>query len=460
MSVADEKTRPAADKRGSGDAAQSEPPVIVPAEAYISPEYAKAEDQKLWGKVWQVACRVEEIPNVGDYVTYDIVEESIIVVRNAPDKISAYYNVCAHRGRNLTDGCGHTKRFACKFHGWKWDLNGENVEVVSRDDWGDSLSADNLRLKQVKVDTWGGYVFINMDPNAEPLRDYLARAADLLDPFQIEKMRYRWRQWLHFPCNWKVAIEAFMEGYHVLGTHPQLTRIGGAKPTWSKAHGRHGVFGTVSTGGGVGGAASGAAGTMDMRKGLAASINEIWETVNASTTQTIVNAANRLVDELPEGTPPEKVAGHLMMSAVRDDAARGVDWPKIDPETFKEAGVGWNIFPNTMILQGPTFVLGYRARPNGVDPNSCIFEVYTLDRFPEGQEPKPENVYQPEMTEENWRKVLMQDFSNMAHVQRGLKSRGFDGARPSPKQEMIVMNFHRHLAAYMGTGAPKPAGKG
>lgn len=429
---------------------------VIGNEAYVSEAYARAESDKLWGKVWQVACRVEEIPKVGDYVTYDILDESIIVVRSAADKISAYYNVCAHRGRNLTEGCGHTKRFVCKFHGWKWNLDGENAEVVCREDWGDTLTADNLRLTQVKVDTWGGYVFINMDPNAEPLRDYLGVAASLLDPFEIEKMRYRWRQWLHFPCNWKVALEAFMEGYHVLGTHPQLTRIGGVKPTWSKAYGRHGVFGTTSTGGGVGGAASGAAGTTDMRKGLAQSINEIWETVNASTTQTIVNAANRLVDELPEGTPPDKVAAHLMMSAVKDDAARGVMWPKIDSETFKEAGTGWNIFPNTMILQGPTFVLGYRARPHGYDPNSCIFEVYTLDRFPEGQEPKTENVYQPDQTEEKWRKVLMQDFANMEFVQRGLKSRGFKGIRPSPKQEGIVLNFHRQLARYMGTGAPEP----
>jgi nitrite reductase/ring-hydroxylating ferredoxin subunit len=430
---------------------------IIGNEAYVSEEYARAENDKLWGKVWQVACRVEEIPRVGDFVTYDILDESIIVVRSAPDKISAYYNVCAHRGRNLTEGCGHTKRFVCRFHGWQWNLDGESAEVVCREDWGDTLNADKLRLTDVKVDTWGGYVFINMDPKAEPLRDYLGVAASLLDPFEIEKMRYRWRQWLYFPCNWKVAIEAFMEGYHVLGTHPQLTLIGGAKMTWSKAYGRHGVFGAMSTGGGVGGAASGAMGVADMRKGLAESVNEIWETVNASTTQTIVNAANRLVDELPENTPPDKVAAHLMMSAVKDDAARGVIWPKIDPEVFKEAGTGWSVFPNTMILQGPTFVLGYRARPNGNDPNSCVFEVYTLDRFPEGQEPKPENIYQPDQTEEKWRKVLMQDFSNMEAVQRGLKSRGFKGIRPSPKQEAIVLNFHRQLAQYMGAGEPKPA---
>lgn len=428
---------------------------IIGTEAYLSEAYARAENERLWGKVWQVACRVEEIPNVGDYVTYDILDESIIVVRTAKDRISAYYNVCLHRGRNLTEGCGHTKRFVCRFHGWKWNLDGENVEVHWREDYGDALNQDELRLRQIKVDCWGGYAFVNMDPDCEPLRSYLEPAASKLDPFEIEKMRFRWRQWLYFPCNWKTALEAFMEGYHVAGTHPQLTRIGGAKHSWSKGFGPHGVFGVVTSG--FGGAAAGATGALDMRKAIAESVNELWETVNATTTQTIVNAANRLVDELPLDTAPEKVSMHLMMSAMRDDAARGVVWPKIEPQQFQDAGIGWSIFPNTMILQGPTFVLGYRARPNGYNPNSCIFEVYALDRYPEGQEPKTQNVFLPDMTEANWRKILMQDFGNMAFVQRGMKSRGFPGARPNPREERVVINFHETLAKFMGTGAPTPS---
>src|SRR4051812_6789065 len=93
-------------------------PVAIGTEAYFSQSYARAENEKLWGKVWQVACREEEIPKVGDYVTYDILGESIIVVRTAPDRIAAYYNVCLHRGRRLTDGCGRAQKFVCRFHGW------------------------------------------------------------------------------------------------------------------------------------------------------------------------------------------------------------------------------------------------------------------------------------------------------------------------------------------------------
>lgn len=433
----------------------TERPVVIGVEPYVSEVYARAEDDRLWAKVWQVACREEEIPKVGDYVTYDVFEESIIVVRVAPDRIAAYYNVCLHRGRRLTSGCGHTKRFVCRFHGWKWDLEGNNVEALAREDWEGALSDESLRMKQVKIDTWGGWVFVSMDPDAESLRDYLGVAAEMLDPFELDRMRYRWRQWLTFPCNWKVAIEAFVEGYHVPGTHPQLTKYG-AKSTWSQAHGRHSVFGPGAAQKGFGGASGGAGEATDMRVALAEVLGQLWEEVNATTTQTIVDVANRLVDELPADTPPQQVQIHLMTEAAKADAARGVFWPRIDPAHFAKAGTVWHLFPNTVVIQGPTFALCYRARPKGADPNSCIFEVYVIERYPEGAEPKPENRFVPIEDEAAWRKVLGQDFANMEAVQQGIKSRGFPGPRPNPVQERGVTNFHRVLAEYMGTGAPVP----
>lgn len=433
----------------------TERPNVVGIEAYVSESYARAENDKLWGKVWQIACREEELRKTGDFVTYDILDESIIVTRVADDRLAAYYNVCQHRGRRLAEGCGHARRFVCRFHGWKWNLEGENVEALAREDWEGTLTDDNIRLQQVRIDTWGGWVWINMDPDAAPLRDWLGTAAEMLDPFELDHMRYRWRQWLTFPSNWKVAIEAFVEGYHVSGTHPQLTKYG-AKSTWSAAHGPHSVFGPAAQKG-FGGASGGISkDDIDMRVALHDVVSQLWEEVNATTTQTIVNAAARLVDELPEGTPPMEVQAHLMMQAAKDDAARGVSWPRIDPAHFAKAGTVWHLFPNTVVIQGPTFALCYRARPKGYDPDSCIFEVYVLERFPEGDEPRPDNVFVPIEDEAAWRKVLGQDFSNMEAVQQGLKSRGFRGPRPNPVQERGVTNFHRMLAEYMGTGAPVP----
>ena len=162
-------------------------PVTYGVEPFISESYARAEREKLWGKVWQHACRVEELRNVGDYVTYDILDDTILIVRSEPEKISAFYNVCAHRGRRLMDGCGHATQFRCKYHAWRYNLKGENIHVLDKADWNGALTAERLRLPEVKVDTWGGWVWVNMDPNCEPLRNYLEPAAGMLDPFRARE---------------------------------------------------------------------------------------------------------------------------------------------------------------------------------------------------------------------------------------------------------------------------------
>ncbi|MCZ6874643.1 MAG: aromatic ring-hydroxylating dioxygenase subunit alpha, partial [bacterium] len=307
-------------------------------------------------------------------------------------------------------------------------------------------------------DTWGGWVFINMDLDCVSLREYLEPAAGILDPFEFEKMRYKWRQWVIFDCNWKTALEAFMEPYHVAGTHTQMLEHGDFY-AYSAPYGLHGVSGfdqrdpdlkmkqsSTVTRAGKG---------EDARISTYELQNIIYTTVNnASTTETLVNAAKRLVDELPEGTPAEKVIKHWLESASADDAARGVIWPTITPEQMSEAGLAWHIFPNMAVLQGITFALCYRSRPYGDDPNKCIFESYAIERFPEGEEPETEWIY-AEPTEEKWGLVLSQDFSNMAAVQKGMRSRGFRGPLPNPHQEQKITNFHRNLARYMGTGAPR-----
>jgi phenylpropionate dioxygenase-like ring-hydroxylating dioxygenase large terminal subunit len=435
-------------------------PVIIPADAYVSPEYARAESEKLWPRTWQAACRVEELQKVGDYVTYDILDESIIVVRTAKVRIQAFHNVCQHRGRRLTEGCGHTAQFYCRFHGWRWNIDGESAFVLDPEDWQGALTPDNLRLKGVRCDTWGGWVWINMDPDCEALTDYLDPVARLLDPYELEKLRYRWRQWLYLPCNWKTALGAFVESYHIPALHPQTLRGGPGYRAWSRAEGRHAwsgadtIRGEAATFGGF--ASAWGRDGEDPRVATAENLELMWENVNATTTETFVNAAKRLVDELPPDASHEEVAAHLMAAARRDDAARGVTWPDIDPAYLAATCAIWHLFPNTIVFPGLTSTLCYRVRPDGYDPDRCIFEVYVLERFPEGQAPTTEWVFEPDPSEEKWRLLLAQDFVNMPKVQKGMKSRGFSGARPNPVQELTVAHFNRVLAEYMGAGAPRP----
>ena len=443
-------------------------PLTFPVDAYTSRAYAEAEADKLWARVWQHAGRVEEIPDVGDYITYEICNDSILIVRNAPDSIKAYHNVCPHRGRRLVrvpDGANGARGnagkqlFFCGYHGWSFNLEGGNAELLNKDDWQDTLTEEHTCLSEVRVDTWGGWIFVNMDPDCISLREYLEPAASLLDPFEFEKMRYRFRQWVVFDCNWKVALEAFMEPYHVAATHPQLTKYGDFY-AWSKAQGLHGNDGYDTPDHGEQDAA--ATTTVhrtgkgsDARVMMAEMQKEFWETLGASTTQVLVDAAARLPDELPEGTPAAEVHHHWLESCKADYAAMGVQWPEISEEQMAEAGLAWHVFPNMSILQGPVFALYYRTRPHGTDPDKCIYEAVAIERYPEGEAPETEWVY-AEPTEENWRMVIAQDFSNMELVQQGLKSRGFRGNLPNPYQERKVTNLHRNLAKYMGTGEPRP----
>ncbi len=437
-------------------------PVTIGVEAYLSEDYARAERDKLWRKVWQQVGRVEDLAEVGSYLTYDILDDSIIVVCTGPNEFKAHHNVCMHRGRRLVDtpdgaknACGRTRKsFVCGFHGWTYGLDGQCIHVPEEQDWQGVVTADNTHLGKVNVDTWGGWIWINMDPDCEPLRDYLEPAATMLDPFGLQNMRCKWRRWLHFDCNWKVAMEAFNETYHVATTHPQFNKFGEFRG-WAKAQGKHSNIGydaptdleetksKIRLGTGA-----------DPRFSTAEMQVYTLEETNATTTQTFVNAARRLVDELPEGTPADKVLEHWLSSARRDDAARGVIWPTIDPEVLGRSGTAWQIFPNFQVGQGLTTALCYSARPYGYDPNRCIFESSCYELFPKEQEPQTEWEYIP-AGDERWRSVLPQDFSNMAAVQQGMKSLGFPGTKPNPYRERSTANLHRQLAKYMGTGAPR-----
>jgi phenylpropionate dioxygenase-like ring-hydroxylating dioxygenase large terminal subunit len=440
-----------------------EEPVRIPVEAYVSADYARAERDHLWRKVWQQVGRVEEIPEVGDFITYDILDDPIIVVRSGPEEFRAFYNVCSHRGRRLIDTApgdkntvGRVDQFICGFHGWRYNLQGDCTYILDQELWKGTMKPENTRLPQVKVDTWGGWLWINMDSNAEPLRDFLEPAAGMLDPFEPQNMRPRWRRWLVFECNWKVAMEAFAEIYHVEATHPEFMAFGEFFG-WARAQGKHSNIGYDAPKNmdknqeaklrlGAGG---------DPRLKTAEMQEYTWREVNTNTTMTLVNAARRLKDELPEGTPPDQVLKHWLDSARRDDEARGVFWPQVPAEHVGKSGTSWQIFPNFQIGHAVNNMLCYSARPYGYDPNMCIFEAAVYELYPKGQEPETEWEYFPK-DDPRWGSVLPQDFSNMAAVQQGMKAGGFRGTQPNPYRERSIANLHRNLASYMGTGWPRP----
>lgn len=401
-------------------------PVNIPAEAYTSPEYARAERDRLWRKVWLQAGRIEDIAEVGSYVTFDILDDSVIIVRTAADTIRALHNVCPHRGRKLVDvppgkrnARGKRPNFICGYHGWTFDLDGKNTYFEHPDDWQGKLCDGLADVGQVKVETWGGWLWINLDPEAGPLKDYLEPAMTMLNPYQLQNMRARWRKWVVFDCNWKVAMEAFAETYHVATTHPEFMEFGQFRG-WARNQGLHSNIGYDAPKGqeeDSGKLRLGAG--EDPRLTTADMQNFTWANANTNTTTTLVAVANRLKDELPEGTPAAEVSKYWIQTARAEDEARGVVWPTVDPQHTSQAGTAWQIFPNFQIGHAVNNMLCYMARPYKGDPDKCIFEAAVYELYPEGQAPETEWKY----TEpQDWPPVLQQDFNNMAAVQQGMKS--------------------------------------
>lgn len=127
----------------------------VPKSAYLDPEFARLESERLWTRVWQVACREEELPRPGNFVTVDIANESFLVVRSEDNAIRAFHNVCTHRGRKLVEAVsGRAPKFVCGFHAWMFDSNGECVHIPDEQDWQGAIKACDMALRPLKVDTW------------------------------------------------------------------------------------------------------------------------------------------------------------------------------------------------------------------------------------------------------------------------------------------------------------------
>jgi phenylpropionate dioxygenase-like ring-hydroxylating dioxygenase large terminal subunit len=434
-------------------------PVTVPAEAYISRDYAEAEQDRLWRRTWLQAGRLEDIPEIGDFVTYDIRGDGVIIVRTSESEIRAYHNVCPHRGRRLIDvppgqhdARGKKMSFVCGYHAWTFDLQGRCTYIQHRDDWQGALTDERTSLGVVQVDSWGGWIWINLDPTAGPLADYLAPIPEMLDPYGLQNMRPRWRKWIVFDCNWKVAMEAFAETYHVFSTHPEFNDFGQFRG-WAHVHGLHTNIGYEAPKGMEEDTGKLRVGTgSDPRVTTADMQNFTWANANTNTTRTLVDAANRLVDELPENTPAMDVSRHWIQSARAADAARGVIWPVIEPAHTAKAGTAWQVFPNFQIGHAVNNMLCYSAKPFGDDPDKCIFEASVYELYPEGEAPQTDWEY---TAAEDWPPVLQQDFANMSAVQQGMKNVGFRGTQPNPYMERSIASLHHNLARFMGAGSPR-----
>ena len=216
------------------------------ADRYRSRKYHEHEREHLWMKVWQIAGRLDELPRKGDWKTYQVFDQSFIIVRGKDDRIRGFVNACRHRGNQLCKGKGNAARFTCPYHKWSYGLDGQ-ILAVSRPDFNGTIEEfvgpkESLGLVEVPVEGFAGFIFLNPDRDARPLNDFLGEAAAVLEAYRIDEMvpvGMNVRE--EIACNWKVVMDAFQEGYHVQAVHPELVQFMDMSRERFSRIGRHGA---------------------------------------------------------------------------------------------------------------------------------------------------------------------------------------------------------------------------
>ena len=420
--------------------------VVVPGSRYTSREFFDLEMERLWPRVWQVACREEEIPNPGDFLEYTIGDQSILVVRSAPDTISAFFNACAHRGTRLASGTGNfaTAEIRCRYHAWRWQLDGEIIEVVDRHEYPPALTDDDVHLGDVQVGRWGGFVFVNMDPDCESFESYLGDVPALLASYRFEELRFRSYRTIVFECNWKTAVDAFNEAYHPQGLHPQmLTWYDDTRFTYL-TFGQHSLYGEE-----------------EYRRELAPSPRLGLNPEDFDEAELLADRIDavaglfsredrRSLEELKRNGPPEGQSAVEVFNQIRVKALQDrYDLTGLTEDQILRNG-NIHLFPN---LIGPV-VHGngtlYRARPNGLDPDSTLLDYWALEwPLADAEAPPLERKFYEDWSTKDWGMINNQDFANLAEITKGMKSRWYRRALLNPAQEGNIIHFHRVLDRYL-----------
>lgn len=192
----------------------------LPARYYTDPAILELEKKTIFLRDWLCLGRAEEIENPGEYKTFSIVNEPIVVARDEKGAINAFANVCAHRGTALVNESGRTKRFSCPYHGWVYDLAGRLVNAPYMEE-SDLFDPKSCRLAPVRAEVWQGWIFVNFDPSAPSLTEFLGTMGERMDFLHCEELRLSHTYSFELDCNWKLVVENFMDLYHLRVLHAE-----------------------------------------------------------------------------------------------------------------------------------------------------------------------------------------------------------------------------------------------
>ena len=393
-------------------------PRKIPFSVYYDPAYAELEMEYMWKKSWQFTCREEDIPNVGDRYVYDAGAMSFIIIRSAENQFKAMYNSCLHRGTRLCDKHAGGNEIRCPFHGWRWHVDGSVKTIPGQ--WDFPQVDDSFSLPQVKLETWGGCIFINPDNNAGPLTDELGVLVEHFEHFDLGKRFTLVKTAKKIRANWKNVWAAFLEAYHVAETHFDAVDFNGDANT------KYDIFdnGVTRTGRLITPAAVPSPGLNDTVTAREAAIEAARSFANA-----LGPAAE---DTLPDfDSIPDFGRQHVaewrrgLMKAML-----GVDLSEVSDSELLDA-TQYDMFPNFGAWLGEGLPLMYQFLPLGDNPNESLFVVRLLAPVAdESQRPPAAPMTYLDFDEffeslPQWGRiahVFDQDMSNLPIIQKGMRS--------------------------------------
>jgi phenylpropionate dioxygenase-like ring-hydroxylating dioxygenase large terminal subunit len=405
---------------------------LVPKERYTSAAFARLEWERMWTRTWLLAGRASDVPEPGDYFSFEIGPESILVIRQRDGSLAARHNVCMHRGNRLrAPGRGHAERFACSFHGWQYGIDGALLCAHDPESFPQGLPAERLRLAPVRCESWGGFVFVNLDPGAEPLRDYLEVVPDQLAPYHFEEWSILHDVCVEVPCNWKTSVDAFNEAYHIAATHTWTLEFTDDVNTRYDCYGRHS--------------------RMIFPEAQPSPRHPGHGTVTPALADLFLRRF---------GIDPGSVASVAEARAAIAEATRrqgpalGCDFSELSESQLND-DFHYTLFPNVTLNIHAQFTWVFTHRPHPADPNRMYFDFLNLVRAPAHAIPRPEREQLrvedgASLAHIPGGNVLDEDMFNLPRIQAGMRSRAFEGLHLGT-QEVRIRHFHDALMGYLGT---------
>jgi len=412
----------------------------IPKERYTDRSFAAHELRAVWGQAWQMACREEDIPRAGDVHLYTLGDTSLIIARQDDGEVRAFFNACLHRGRRLCDRNQHLVHFRCPFHGFSWNLDGSLRKMTNAWDF-DHVDRIRFRLPQAATARWNGFIFVNWSDAPEPFTDYLegldadfeTRGWDLGQRRKVVYVRKR------YPANWKVALEAFIEAFHVAATHPSaMSYIGDANTQYDVWPHRRRVTRMIAP------------------RGVHS------PHIGPLSDEDVYRAGIAPLD--PERAKTAKIPDGLSVrAATAADRRRFLkEALDIDAEVYSDSEmidtIQYHLFPNLVMWAGLGSFIVYRFLPEGDDPDRSLMDIMFL--VPESETSPRKVVTEPTFLdiEDSHHKapqlggycdVFDEDMSNIGDVQKGLKTMRGVGPTLGAYQDSRIRRFHVTLMEYM-----------